>query len=110
MGWFSDFFASRVRKRDVSCSFCMRSCLDAGPLVEGPSEVFICSACGDAASTSLDKATGQGRCSFCRKDSTDVGPLVQAETGVRICADCVDLVRQILKQEALRRENLKPHR
>ena len=37
---------SRSRKRSV-CSFCGKSHRDAGPMVEGPSDVFICASCVD---------------------------------------------------------------
>ena len=33
------------RNRNAFCSFCRKSYLDVGPLVEGPSDVYICSEC-----------------------------------------------------------------
>jgi ATP-dependent Clp protease ATP-binding subunit ClpX len=33
------------RKRGSTCSFCGKGHADAGPLVEGPNDVFICAAC-----------------------------------------------------------------
>jgi len=45
MRWLRDLFAGQTVKRDASCSFCGRSHVDAGPFVEGPAEVYICSAC-----------------------------------------------------------------
>ena len=33
------------RARNASCSFCRKSYRDAGPLVEGPGDVFICGEC-----------------------------------------------------------------
>ena len=33
------------RRRGSSCSFCGKGHADAGPLVEGPNDVFICAAC-----------------------------------------------------------------
>jgi ATP-dependent Clp protease ATP-binding subunit ClpX len=33
------------RRRDASCSFCLKGYQDVGPLVEGPGDVFICGEC-----------------------------------------------------------------
>jgi ATP-dependent Clp protease ATP-binding subunit ClpX len=33
------------RRRDASCSFCLKSYQDVGPLVEGPGDVYICGEC-----------------------------------------------------------------
>ena len=33
------------RKKNHTCSFCSRTSEDAGPIVEGPNGVFICSNC-----------------------------------------------------------------
>ena len=33
----------------TTCSFCGKSSRDVGPMVEGPSEVYICSNCVDLA-------------------------------------------------------------
>ena len=103
MGWLADFFAGRTTKRDVSCSFCGRSYVDVGPFVEGPAEVYICSACCDTASAKFLETTIQADCSFCRRRSPATGPVVQSESGATICGECVDLVRSILEQEARRR-------
>ena len=35
------------RNRNAFCSFCRKSYLDVGPLVEGPGEVYICSECAE---------------------------------------------------------------
>jgi hypothetical protein len=34
-----------MASRDASCSFCLKDHRDAGPLAEGPKEVFICGEC-----------------------------------------------------------------
>jgi len=102
MGWLTDFFMGRTGKRDTSCSFCLRSYKDVGPLVDGPGDIFICQECCDAVWSKLSEADGHGQCSFCRKDSLDVGPLIQSDSDVMICGECVDLVRHIIKQEGLR--------
>src|SRR6201747_1015151 len=36
-------------RRMTTCSFCGKSSRDVGPMVEGPSDVFICSNCVDLA-------------------------------------------------------------
>ena len=104
MGWFADLFSTmrnEMRKK-ADCSFCARSNSDAGPLVEGPGDVFICSACCEA-SSEFKGAVTIGRCSFCRKDSSKAGRLIASDGGVLICRDCAELASQILKLEAERR-------
>src|SRR5947209_5548549 len=34
-----------MKHRNAFCSFCRKSYLEAGPLVEGPGEVYICGEC-----------------------------------------------------------------
>jgi ATP-dependent Clp protease ATP-binding subunit ClpX len=45
--WLARLFGlgNTSRPRNAYCSFCSKSYHDAGPLVEGPREVYICSAC-----------------------------------------------------------------
>jgi len=40
---------SRCGRRMTTCSFCGKSSRDVGPMVEGPSDVYICSNCVDLA-------------------------------------------------------------
>lgn len=35
----------KPRNRNAYCSFCRKSYHEVGPLVEGPNDVYICSAC-----------------------------------------------------------------
>src|SRR5689334_6141848 len=38
---------SRGGRRPTTCSFCGKSQREAGPMVEGPGDVYICAACVD---------------------------------------------------------------
>ncbi len=52
------------RNRNAYCSFCRRSHRDVGPLVEGPSDVYICGECIDLCQTIIDqerKRKGTGK-------------------------------------------------
>ena len=42
-------------RKNASCSFCRKSYRDVGPLVEGPSEVYICGECIDLCQSILDQ-------------------------------------------------------
>ncbi|MFM7130437.1 MAG: AAA family ATPase, partial [bacterium] len=42
-------------KKNASCSFCRKSFRDVGPLVEGPSDVFICGECIELCQSILDE-------------------------------------------------------
>jgi len=42
------------RNRNAYCSFCRKSHRDVGPLVEGPSDVFICGECIDLCNNIID--------------------------------------------------------
>ena len=44
-----------VEGRDVDCSFCRKSYRVAGPLVEGPGEVFICGECVELSQSILNQ-------------------------------------------------------
>ncbi len=44
-----------VRNRNAFCSFCRKSHRDVGPLVEGPSEVYICGECVELCQTIIDQ-------------------------------------------------------
>ena len=46
---------SPTGKKNANCSFCGKSYRDVGPLVEGPSDVYICSECIDLCSSILDQ-------------------------------------------------------
>jgi ATP-dependent Clp protease ATP-binding subunit ClpX len=50
-----NFAGKGGRKQNARCSFCRRSALDAGPLVEGPGHVFICSDCVEHCQQTLDQ-------------------------------------------------------
>src|SRR5207237_7463361 len=43
------------RKRNAYCSFCRKSYRDVGPLVEGPSDVFICGECIELCQSIIDQ-------------------------------------------------------
>src|SRR5262249_16894323 len=43
------------RNRNASCSFCRKSCQDAGPLVEAPGDVWICGECIEVCQSILDR-------------------------------------------------------
>jgi hypothetical protein len=43
MGWFKQ--ADKKDERNAFCSFCRKNYREVGPLVEGPGNVFICTAC-----------------------------------------------------------------
>src|SRR5262245_20092577 len=43
------------RNRNAYCSFCRKSYRDIGPLVEGPSEVYICGACIELCQDIIDQ-------------------------------------------------------
>jgi ATP-dependent protease Clp ATPase subunit len=42
------------RNRNAFCSFCRKSYRDAGPLVEGPNDVYICGECIDLSQSIID--------------------------------------------------------
>lgn len=42
-------------KKNANCSFCGKSYRDVGPLVEGPSDVYICGECIDLCNSILDQ-------------------------------------------------------
>ncbi len=46
---------SSTTKKNASCSFCRKSYRDVGPLVEGPSDVYICSECIELCQSILDQ-------------------------------------------------------
>src|SRR5438552_13209425 len=43
------------RNRNAFCSFCRKSYLDVGPLVEGPGDVYICSECVELCQSIIDQ-------------------------------------------------------
>src|SRR5437660_5706627 len=43
------------RNRNAYCSFCRKSYHDVGPLVEGPSDVYICSECVELCQSIIDQ-------------------------------------------------------
>ena len=43
------------RNRNAYCSFCRRSHRDVGPLVEGPSDVYICGECIDLCQSIIEQ-------------------------------------------------------
>jgi ATP-dependent Clp protease ATP-binding subunit ClpX len=47
--------ASGTNKRNAYCSFCRKSYRDVGPLVEGPSDVYICGECIELCQSILDQ-------------------------------------------------------
>ncbi|MBT5017508.1 MAG: ATP-dependent Clp protease ATP-binding subunit ClpX, partial [Planctomicrobium sp.] len=52
-----EFTSSRggTGKKNANCSFCGKSYRDVGPLVEGPSDVYICGECIDLCQSILDQ-------------------------------------------------------
>ncbi|MFO0811008.1 MAG: ATP-dependent Clp protease ATP-binding subunit ClpX [Gemmataceae bacterium] len=46
---------SSARNRNAYCSFCRKSYRDVGPLVEGPSDVYICGECVELCSSIIDQ-------------------------------------------------------
>src|SRR3954452_6435165 len=46
---------STGRNRNAFCSFCRKSYRDVGPLVEGPSDVYICGECVELCSSIIDQ-------------------------------------------------------
>jgi ATP-dependent Clp protease ATP-binding subunit ClpX len=44
-----------VKNRNAACSFCRKNYRDAGPLVEGPDEFFICGACIELCQSIIDQ-------------------------------------------------------
>lgn len=44
-----------VKNRNAFCSFCRKSHRDVGPLVEGPSEVYICGECVELCQSIIDQ-------------------------------------------------------
>ena len=44
-----------TRSRNASCSFCRKSYRDVGPLVEGPSDVFICGECVELCTSIIEQ-------------------------------------------------------
>ena len=58
---------SGTTKKNAFCSFCRKSYRDVGPLVEGPSDVYICGECIDLCQSILDqerRRRGTGRQPF----------------------------------------------
>lgn len=43
----------KTRKKDAFCSFCGKSYIDVGPLVEGPGDIYICGVCVELCRTIL---------------------------------------------------------
>lgn len=53
-----DFTTSKrgaTGKKNANCSFCRKSYLDVGPIVEGPEDVYICGECIDLCQSILDQ-------------------------------------------------------
>src|SRR3954471_4389751 len=46
---------STGRNRNAYCSFCRKSYLDVGPLVEGPGDVYICGDCTALCQSIIDQ-------------------------------------------------------
>jgi ATP-dependent Clp protease ATP-binding subunit ClpX len=46
---------STGRNHNAYCSFCRKSYLDVGPLVEGPGDVFICGPCIELCQSIIDE-------------------------------------------------------
>src|SRR5437667_1714446 len=46
---------STGRNRNAFCSFCRKSYRDVGPLVEGPSDVYICGECVELCQSIIDQ-------------------------------------------------------
>src|SRR5438552_16532118 len=44
-----------TKNRNAYCSFCRKSHRDVGPLVEGPSEVYICGECVELCQSIIDQ-------------------------------------------------------
>ncbi len=68
-----DFTSGRrgggTTKKNAFCSFCRKSYRDVGPLVEGPSDVYICGECIDLCQSILDqerRRRGTGRQPFAK--------------------------------------------
>jgi ATP-dependent Clp protease ATP-binding subunit ClpX len=47
--------AGKSRNRNAFCSFCRKSYLHAGPLVEGPGDVYICGECSELCQSIIDQ-------------------------------------------------------
>ncbi|HEV8060349.1 MAG TPA: ATP-dependent Clp protease ATP-binding subunit ClpX [Gemmataceae bacterium] len=46
--------SSTVKNKSAHCSFCQKHHRDAGPLVEGPSDVYVCGSCVEVCQSILD--------------------------------------------------------
>src|SRR3954447_21204899 len=63
---------SGTTKKNAFCSFCRKSYRDVGPLVEGPSDVYICGECIELCQSILEqerKRRGQTKSLFSRVPS-----------------------------------------
>ena len=93
------------------CSFCLRSIGEAGPLVFGTKNRFICKTCARRISKELgeiqDDGISEASCSFARHRSRWVWPVATGPTGATICHECADLAISILDQERSRRQKMK---
>src|SRR5262249_55804251 len=47
--------SGETSKKNAYCSFCRKSYRDAGPLVEGPGEVYICGDCIELSQSIVDQ-------------------------------------------------------
>ena len=76
-------------RRITTCSFCGKTSREVGPMVEGPSEVYVCSSCVDLCQNIF------------RQERRRLSSVTQALAEVRICLtrdlrlrDCAPDVRQ----------------
>ncbi|HQU41640.1 MAG: hypothetical protein B7Z73_02490 [Planctomycetia bacterium 21-64-5] len=92
----------------ANCSFCDQNYRDVGPLVEGPSDSFICRSCVECGQSWHEEAGPSAEpkacCVFYRRPSKTVGPLFEGRSGCGIRKACVDLAQSILDCERQRRE------
>ena len=100
-----------------ACSFCGRRGEAAGPMVEGPSDIYACERCVDA-SLELFRNNGQAprpraatlggpvdewngnpvgsRCSFCGRSGRRVGSMVEGPDNLFLCVKCIDAAAAIV--------------
>jgi len=104
--WWRRVWRTRNSKRDLICTWCVRSSTEVSKLIAGP-DVFICDSCVEAAeraargtqlSSGSLRAARQGersRCSFCSKRRSGERTLVIGPAA-NVCTECLQTCREIL--------------
>ena len=89
------------KQRLTRCSFCGSSSAEIGPIVEGPSDVYICEKCVELAAEIIrTEKTRNAACSICERPDAEVGWLTLVLGGALVCPFCLEkLVTKALAEK-----------